>query len=421
MIAPTSFFADYGCHVRILEEVGVLQRAGHQVTLCTYHNGNDVAGLTIKRSLNVPWRKGVQVGSSRHKLYFDAMLAIKSVQVALQLKPDIIHAHLHEGALIGFPLKLLQAGRVPLIFDYQGSLTHEMVDHHFLRKDGPFYKPTHRLEKLINQVADTIITSSYNAATVLREQFNCPPSKVVTITDGISGERFRPHTTPTELEATLRLKQELGIPFDRKVVVYLGLLAPYQGTNLLLEAAQIIKQTRQDVHFVIMGYPGVDSYRELAQYLKVDDCVVFPGRIPYQEAPRYLALGDVAVAPKMSVTEGAGKIPSYMAMELPTITFDSPVSREFLGDLGIYAEMGNVQSLADKILLGLSPQVQHSGLGHDLRLRVLEKFSLEQARQQIEAVYQDNIARLRKPRATQLVTRPTEADFSQDLRTHSKL
>jgi glycosyltransferase involved in cell wall biosynthesis len=140
--------------------------------------------------------------------------------------------------------------------------------------------------------------------------------------------------------------------------------------------------------------------------------VVFPGRIPYQEAPRYLALGDVAVAPKMSVTEGAGKIPSYMAMELPTITFDSPVSREFLGDLGIYAELGNVQSLADKILLALSPQVQHSGLGHDLRLRVLERFSLEQARQQIETVYQTSIARLKKPRATQLVATPTEADYS---------
>ena len=42
MIAPTSFFADYGCHVRILEEARALQAAGHAVTIATYHNGGPV-------------------------------------------------------------------------------------------------------------------------------------------------------------------------------------------------------------------------------------------------------------------------------------------------------------------------------------------------------------------------------------------
>src|SRR5438045_2673655 len=107
MLAPTSFFADYGCHVRILEEILSLQEAGHSVTVCAYHMGDEVAGINIKRSLDVPWHKGVQVGSSRHKLYFDAMLALKAAQVAWREKPDIIHAHLHEGALIGFPVKWL--------------------------------------------------------------------------------------------------------------------------------------------------------------------------------------------------------------------------------------------------------------------------------------------------------------------------
>ena len=387
MVAPTSFFADYGCHVRILEEVYTLQQAGHQITICTYHTGNDIAGLNIERSLNVPWRKGVQVGSSRHKLYFDAMLALKSIQVALTTKPDIIHAHLHEGALIGFPLKWLRLGRTPLIFDYQGSLTQEMVDHRFLKRDGLFYAPTRQLELVINHMADTLITSSHNAASLLREKFNFPEDKIATITDGVNGDRYRRNNSAEEIEATLRLKQELGIPLDRKVVVYLGLLAPYQGTDLLLEAARLIKKERNDVHFVIMGYPGVDSYRELAQYLGIDDCVVFPGRIPYEQAPRWLSMGDVAVAPKMSMTEGAGKIPGYMAMELPTVTFDTPVSREFLGELGLYAELGNAQSLATQIQLALSPQVQESGLGHALRLRVLESFNLEHTRSQIEDVY----------------------------------
>ena len=41
-------------------------------------------------------------------------------------------------------------------------------------------------------------------------------------------------------------------------------------------------------------------------------------------------LGDVAVAPKMSETEGAGKIVNYLAMGLPVVTFDTQVSRRKL-------------------------------------------------------------------------------------------
>lgn len=44
MIAPTSFFADYGCHVRILEEARILKKLGCRVTICTYHNGRNLPG-----------------------------------------------------------------------------------------------------------------------------------------------------------------------------------------------------------------------------------------------------------------------------------------------------------------------------------------------------------------------------------------
>ena len=50
MIAPTSFFSDYGCHVRILEEALVLQRLGKQVKIVTYHMGRPIADLDIVRT-----------------------------------------------------------------------------------------------------------------------------------------------------------------------------------------------------------------------------------------------------------------------------------------------------------------------------------------------------------------------------------
>ena len=41
MLAPTSFFSDYGCHVRILEEAAVLRERGHEYRVLTYHRGRE--------------------------------------------------------------------------------------------------------------------------------------------------------------------------------------------------------------------------------------------------------------------------------------------------------------------------------------------------------------------------------------------
>jgi glycosyltransferase involved in cell wall biosynthesis len=388
MIAPTSFFADTGCHVRILEEIWSLQEAGHEVVVCTYHTGDQVEGVNIKRSLDVPWLKRVQVGSSRHKLYFDAMLSFKAAWVAWRFKPDIIHAHLHEGALIGFQIKwLLRRGKAPLIFDFQGSLTGEMQDHHFLRKNGPFYKPTLFLEKWINRLADKIITSSQNATEVLKQNFQISPAKITTIGDRVNLERFHPARTPADLEEVTRLKEILGIPADRKVVVYLGLLAPYQGTDLILQAARMLKTEMPEAFFVIMGYPGVDSYAREAEQLGLQGRVIFPGRIPFEDAPRYLRIGDVAITPKMSATEGAGKIPIYMATGLPVVTFDTPVSQEFMGDLGLYAEFGSARALADKLKEVLSDEPRRQQLGQALRAKAEADLGREFTLTQLEAVY----------------------------------
>ena len=53
MIAPTPFFGDRGCHVRILEEAMALGERGVQVSVLTYPAGNDVDGVEVRRSRNV--------------------------------------------------------------------------------------------------------------------------------------------------------------------------------------------------------------------------------------------------------------------------------------------------------------------------------------------------------------------------------
>lgn len=381
MIAPTSFFADYGCHVRILEEARILQKLGHEVTVATYHNGKGVPGLQIERTLPIPWRAHYEVGSSRHKIGFDLLLGLKTLQLMARNRYDIIHAHLHEGAAIGLVLSRLF--RIPLVFDFQGSLTEEMIDHHFLRRASLIYKPLRRFEQWLDRSSPVIFTSSAHAARLLTEDFACDPSSISALPDCVNTETFKP-TAEFDQAELAALRQQLGIPATSRVIVYLGLLAEYQGTTLLLEAMQRILPQHPNVYLLLMGFPSVEFYRTKAAQLGIQSHVIFTGRVPYSAAPKFLALGHAAAAPKLSLTEGSGKLLNYMAMALPTVAFDTPVAREYLGIHGLFATRGDVQSLADKLTKALfTPE-----FGPLLRQRAIQHFEWQMAGQHIVEVYQ---------------------------------
>ena len=54
MIAPTPFFADRGCHVKIFEEIKAFSKRGIKVVLTTYHIGRNIDGIDIRRIFRIP-------------------------------------------------------------------------------------------------------------------------------------------------------------------------------------------------------------------------------------------------------------------------------------------------------------------------------------------------------------------------------
>lgn len=403
MIAPTSFFADYGCHVRILEEIRSLQKRGHIVELCTYYNGRDIPGIPTRRTVDIPWRKRVFVGSSKHKMYLDVALFATALRHARRFKPDIIHAHLHEGALIGaFAGRLAGA---PVVFDYQGSLTEEMIDHGFIPRSGLRVRFFRKLERLIDRLPDVILPSSRAAEQHLRQRAGQLP-EVRLLSDAVDLDRFDPARCQSAREAQ---RARLGIPPDAPVVVYLGLLADYQGTPTLIQAASQLLERRRDAYVVIAGYPGVGRHAAMAAHLPHNERILFPGRIPYEEAPALLSIGDAAAAPKRSATEANGKILNYMAMRLPTVCVDNAVNRDLLGDLGYFVPPDDPDALADQLDRALdAPEIMRDAL----RQRVAARFSWDRQVLEIERVY---AALLSGRSLAAPAPRPTPADsFGSD-------
>ena len=385
-IAPTGFFADYGCHVRIRGQMRALQARGHTVCIVTYPAGRDVDGLATRRPPLWPASRPMPVGSSRRKLLLDALLAPTALHAALHFpggRPDIIHAYLHEGALLGTALaKLLRA---PLVFDFQGSLTAEMVDHRFLSPNSPALASLQRLERWIDCQPLAILASSQHAAGLLRNA-GVPAGRIHTLPDSVDPRAFRPRE---ELPQRLldRLRQHLALPAGRPLLVYLGLLAPYQGTELLLHAMQRLVVRDPPPHLLLMGFPDVARYRALAAWLGLAGHVTFTGAVPYEQAALHLALGDVAVAPKLSASEGSGKLLPYMAAGLPVVAFDTPVHREYLAGWGFYAPAGDAAGLADAIGWALDHPSAARRSALALRARVVSQYTWDHAAAAIEAVY----------------------------------
>jgi glycosyltransferase involved in cell wall biosynthesis len=296
----------------------------------------------------------------------------------------MIHGHLHEGALIGSVVGWLT--QIPVLFDLQGSLTSEMVDHGFVAPDTLEYYWWRRLEERIVQMPDAVITSTTHSAELLARVF-ARSQDVYPVPDSVNLDFF----TPDRLSAAERVRRRtaLGIPPDRTLVVYLGLLADYQGLPQLIQAAAHLKRRNYPVSFLIMGFPGEEKYQRQASELGLSQSdVIFTGRTRYADAPDHLALGDVGVAPKISATEGSGKILNYMAMGLPVVAYKTDVSQEYMGKLGVYADpVGDAHALAQALSFVLrNPEVART-MGRGLRERAGRHFSWARTGRQLLKIY----------------------------------
>jgi glycosyltransferase involved in cell wall biosynthesis len=382
MLAPTPFFADRGCHVRILEEARAVIPCGVEIRLVTYHLGRDVGGFPIDRIPTIPWYRKLEAGPSWHKPYLDILLLFKALKVARTFQPDLIHAHIHEGAFIGAILKKLL--RLPMLFDCQGSLTGEITDHKFVRQGSLLQRLFATLERWINLSSDYIVTSAGPTVDLLVSQ-GVPRERVRALMDGVDTDVFSPQPQDA-------IRERLGLPPRVPVVSYLGLLNSYQGVDLLLEAAALLKGQGARVHFLIMGFPD-EPYRVKAEGMGISDIVTFTGRVAYDEAALYLSAGDIAVSPKISVTEANGKLFNYIACGLPTVAFDTPVNREILGDAGLYAELGNAAELAGAIGRLLGDRELRAELGESGRERAVAVHSWKARGRELAAIYRQMLGK----------------------------
>lgn len=384
VIAPTPFFADRGTHIRVLEEALALEKLGHRITIATYHIGRDI-GTEIEHKLDVRrirrllfWYKKLEAGPDWQKILLDIMLIRKAFYLARTQRPQIIHAHLHEGVLIGWIIqKVLFWRKMKLVADFHGSLTKEMVSHAYLH--GRILQRFFRwVEKRIDNLGDYAIASSReNTEEIKRLRRD---GKTQTVLDGVNPDYYRADRSKTEL------RQELGWPEDKFIVTYTGALVPNKGTAYLFEAIKTVVKKRQDICFVVGGFP-TEGIRELVALNRLENNVLIIYPLVYFFLPKVLLASDAGMDPKDSSTsQASGKILQYMGAGLPVACFDRPNNRDYLAEAGEYSQEISGQGLAEAImrLADDRTEAERKGLASKERANI---HGWSHAAEKIDAIY----------------------------------
>jgi glycosyltransferase involved in cell wall biosynthesis len=208
MIAPTPFFADRGCHIRILGEAKAILALGHEVLLCTYFLGRDIEGIPTVRTSVIPWYNKLSAGPSWHKIYIDLLLLWKVLAACARFRPDIIHAHLHEGVVIGKIASRLF--KIPLVADLQGGLTDELLAHRFIPRIPWLVNLIRAIEKKITRMPAHLIVSSIETARSCVDIYGISAERVSSVIDGVDLEIFFPRERDQALQAALGIEKSRG-------------------------------------------------------------------------------------------------------------------------------------------------------------------------------------------------------------------
>jgi glycosyltransferase involved in cell wall biosynthesis len=132
-----------------------------------------------------------------------------------------------------------------------------------------------------------------------------------------------------------------------------GRIKKYKSVDHLLHAFAIVLKEQPQTRLVIIGEgDGKPRFQRIAYELHIDHATTFTGFLPVEEKVRLL--NQIQIVVNTSAKEGWGlTVTEANACGTPAVASDVPGLRDAVidGETGLLYEYGNIEQLAEKILL----------------------------------------------------------------------
>lgn len=387
VLAPQPFYQERGTPiaVRLLVE-GLLRRAGYQVDLLTYREGEpvEIDGLHHKRIKVPDWLRGVRPGVSFKKLCCDVIMLFTAQRMIRSAKRagtpyQLVHA-VEESVFMALVLKWLH--RLPYIYDMDSLLSQQLVEKwRALRALAPLFT---LFERYVLRRSLAVVAVCDSLADAARSQ-GAPEVhllKDVSLLQPLSSG---------EVPATLR--NERRIPGEAPLLLYIGNLEPYQGIELLVRAHHELSHHSSSLatlaHLVVIGGTAdqIAGYSSLAKTLGTSARVHFLGPRPIQSLAELLAQADVLVSPRTQGSNTPMKIYSYLHSGVPLMATALPTHTQVLHpSVACLAPATPVEfgrALGDL----LADPVRRAAIGKQARQLAEREYTVEAFHRRLSSIY----------------------------------
>lgn len=293
-----------GMSVYLLNLANNLGEFGHQVDIFTRaHKENDEKVLSVHKNVRV-----IHLGQTLEDLYQDTeFFADKTLGFIKKnnLDYDILHAHYFYSGLVGRKLKKIL--KIPLFSTF-----------HSLAIPKEVYagiKDTRRIrnEKIIIDESDGIIASTQIEKRDLISHYQTHQRKIFVVPPGVNHHLFK-------IRKTKRARIKLGLPQNKKILLFVGRIDPIKNISVLIKALSILHDDyagfRHDVLNILIGgdirsrhfwkQPEVVKISRLIEINNVSCCVKFLGSKPMHVLPYYYSAADLVILP--SIYESFGLV-----------------------------------------------------------------------------------------------------------------
>lgn len=256
-------------------------------------------------------------------------------------KFDLLHAHDWLVAHAAFSLK--HAYGLPLISTIHATEYGRSRGN----LSGELQRAIHNVEWWLTYESWRVICCSRHMVDEVGRIFQTPLDKIDLIPNGVDPTRF------DRLEGKDLRDFRAGYAMaDEKIVLYVGRLVYEKGVHLLVESVPRVLDSFPWAKFVVVGTgDSMDSLRQRAMELGVDQKIYFTGFVSDEVRDRLFKVADVAVLPSLYEPFGIVALEA-MAAKTPVVAAGVGGLAEVIvhNETGILVHPDNVDSLTWGIL-----------------------------------------------------------------------